>query len=256
MSLDARPAAIDRIGPTARPDRRAVMYQEWRHLLFLHWEIPAQTLQLLLPPGLEIDTFEGRAYVGLVPFTMRAVRPRCLPSVPWLSYFHETNVRTYVTRGGRDPGVWFFSLDAANPVAVALARSTFGLPYHHARMCVEVDPAIGAPGPSLTYVSERLRSGAAPGLAEVRARVTGPVAAAIPGSFEFFLAERYLLYSARGGRLWRGQVHHTPYPLQAAEVDTLDETLLAVAGIDRPDVPPLVHYAAGVRVEVFGLTSA
>jgi uncharacterized protein YqjF (DUF2071 family) len=86
--------------------------------------------------------------------------------------------------------------------------------------------------------------------------VTGPVAAAIPGSLEYFLAERYLLYSARGGRLWCGQVHHTPYPLQAAEVDTLDETLLAAVGIDRPDLPPLVQYAAGVRVEVFGLTSA
>ncbi len=253
MTLDARPDLIDRLSPRRRPDRRPVMYQEWYHLLFIHWEVPAEPLRSLLPPGLELDTFEGRAYVGLVPFTMRAIRPRRLPSVPCLSNFHETNVRTYVHRDGRDPGVWFFSLDAANPVAVAIARATFGLPYFHARMCVEVDPGGGA-GPALTYVSERVRPASRPALSEVRARVIGPVEPAEPGSLEFFLAERYLLYSAHRGRLRRGQVHHAPYPLQRAELDTLDETLLAVADIDRPDVEPLVHYASGVHVEVFGLT--
>jgi hypothetical protein len=252
MTLDARPDLIDRLSPRRRPDRRPVMYQEWRHLLFIHWEVPATLLCALIPPELELDTFDGRAYVGLVPFTMRAVRPRRLPSVPCLSSFHETNVRTYVHRRGRDPGVWFFSLDAANPVAVAIARATSGLPYFHARMCVEVDPGAG-PGPSLTYVSERVRSARRPALSEARARVVGPVEPAEPGSVEFFLAERYLLYSTHRGRLRTGQVHHAPYPLQRAELDTLDETLLASAGIDRPDVDPLVHYASGVRVEVFGL---
>lgn len=255
MTTEARTDPIDRLAPRRRPDRRVVMYQEWYHLLFVHWEVPAEPLRALLPPGLELDTFDGRAYVGLVPFTMRGVRPRRLPRIPCLSEFHETNVRTYVHRGGRDPGVWFFSLDAANPVAVAIARARFGLPYHHARMCVEVD-AGGGPGPALTYVSERPRPARRPILSEVRARVIGPVEPAEPGSLEDFLAERYLLYSTLGGRLRRGQVHHSPYPLQRAEVDTLDETLLAAAGIDRPDAAPLVHYAAGVRVEVFGLTPA
>jgi uncharacterized protein YqjF (DUF2071 family) len=231
------------------------MYQEWYHLLFVHWEVPAEPLQALLPPGLDLDTYEGRAYVGLVPFTMRGVRPRGLPSVPYLSNFHETNVRTYVHRDGRDPGVWFFSLDAANPVAVALARGLFGLPYYRARMCLEADPGNGH-GPALTYVSERPGPARRPTLAEVRARVVGPVEPAGPGSLEEFLVERYLLYSTFGGQLRRGQVHHAPYPLQRAEVDTLDETLLAAAGIRRPDSEPLVHYAAGVRVEVFGLTPA
>ncbi|HEY2156924.1 MAG TPA: DUF2071 domain-containing protein [Isosphaeraceae bacterium] len=253
MTLDARPDLIDRLSPRRRPDRRPAMYQEWYHLLFIHWEVPAEPLRALLPPGLDLDTFEGRAFVGLVPFTMQAIRPRSLPSVPCLSNFHETNVRTYVHRDGRDPGVWFFSLDAANPVAVAIARATFGLPYFHARMCVEVDPGTGA-GPSLTYVSERVRPARRPALSEVRARVVGPVEPAEPGSLEFFLAERYLLYSTRKGHLRRGQVHHGPYPLQRAGLDTLDETLLAAAGIDRPDVEPLVHYASGVRVEVFGLS--
>ena len=255
MTIDARHEPIDRLAPTRRPDRRPVMYQEWQHLLFLHWDVPAEPLRALIPPGLELDTFDGRAFVGLVPFTMRGVRPRGLPGVPCLSNFHETNVRTYVHRDGRDPGVWFFSLDAANPVAVAIARARFGLPYHHARMCVEVEPR-GGDGPALTYVSERHRSARRPAHSEVRARVIGQVQPAEAGSLEFFLAERYLLYSTLGGRLRRGQVHHTPYPLRRAEVDTLDETLLAAAGIDRPDSDPLVHYASGVRVEVFGLTPA
>ncbi len=255
MTIDARPDPIDRLAPRRRPDRRAVMYQEWHHLLFVHWEVPVEPLRALLPAGLELDTFHGRAYVGLVPFTMRGVRPRGLPSVPWLSNFHETNVRTYVHRGGRDPGVWFFSLDAANPAAVALGRAWFGLPYHHARMCVEVDD-LGAAGPALTYVSERVRAAAGPTLAEVRARVIGPVEPAEPGSLEDFLAERYVLYSTHRDGLRRGRVHHTPYPLRRAALDTLDETLLAASGIRRPDDEPLVHYASGVRVEVFGLTPA
>jgi uncharacterized protein YqjF (DUF2071 family) len=255
MTSDARTAPIDRLAPRQRPDRPVVMYQEWYHLLFVHWEVPAEPLRALLPPGLELDTYDGRAYVGLVPFTMRGVRPRGFPSVPGLSNFHETNVRTYVHKAGRDPGVWFFSLDAANSVAVALARGLFGLPYHRARMCLEADPGNGH-GPSLTYVSERPEPARRPTLAEVRARVVGPVEPAEPGSLEEFLVERYLLYSTLGGRLRRGQVHHAPYPLQRAEVDTLDETLLAAASIRRPDSEPLVHYAAGVRVEVFGLTLA
>ncbi len=124
-------AAIDRIRPTLRPRRLAVMRMNWRDLLFLHWPVPAVILRALIPPQLELDLFEGTAYVGLVPFTMTGVRPVGVPPVPGLSSFHETNVRTYVRLGDRDPGVWFFSLDAANPIAVKLARSLFHLPYHY-----------------------------------------------------------------------------------------------------------------------------
>src|SRR4051812_19283047 len=117
--MTARPSngiEIDRIAPTHRPSGRTVMRQNWSDLLFLHWEVPVEALRLLLPPGVELDTFEGRAYVGLVPFTMTGVRPTLLPAFPPLSNFHETNVRTYVHFQGRDPGVWFFSLDAANSI--------------------------------------------------------------------------------------------------------------------------------------------
>src|SRR5436190_4592983 len=124
--------AIDRISPTLEPDQMVVMHQNWHHLLFLHWEIPPEKLQALVPAGLEIDTFEGKAYVGLIPFTITGVRAILAPALPWISSFHEVNVRTYVHRNGRDPGVWFFSLDASSAIAVAAARATYKLPYFNA----------------------------------------------------------------------------------------------------------------------------
>lgn len=239
---------IDRITPTRRPDGRVVMRQTWRDLLFLHWPVDAGQVQALLPPGLTVDTFDGQAYVGLVPFTMRNVRPVWSPSVPGLSHFHECNVRTYVHRDGQEPGVWFFSLDAANWIAVQIARSLFHLPYFPARMSLARD------GKQITYHTRR--RGGAPGTADCHAvyTPTGTPAPALPGSLPFFLAERYLLYSARGGSLYRGQVHHTPYPLQPVQLHELSQTLTAAGGFPLPDrLPPLMHFARGVTVDIFGL---
>jgi uncharacterized protein YqjF (DUF2071 family) len=222
------------------------MYQKWRSLLFLHWEVPAEAIQRLLPPGLTVDTFEGRAFVGLVPFTMRAVRPVGLPALPWLSYFHETNVRTYVHVNGRAPGVWFFSLEAANPVAVVLARAWFSLPYHRARMSLQRDPA-----GHVRYASTRRWPGPTPAQTEIQALPFGPLTPAAAGTLDHFLLERYLLYAVRRGRLHRGQVHHAPYPAQSAEVLGVDESLLAATGLKRPSTPPLGHFSEGVDVEIF-----
>jgi uncharacterized protein len=245
---------MDRLAPARRPARRAVMRQSWRALLFLHWAIPPELIRPLIPDGLELDVFEGMAYVGLVPFTMTGVRPIGLPAVAGLSSFHETNVRTYVHVEGRDPGVWFFSLDAANPVAVRLARRLFHLPYHHARMFLEREHlgrfAEQAP---ILYTGVRRWPPPLPASYLIRAQVTGPVQPAEPGSLEYFLAERHLLYTRFHDRLYQGQVHHTPYPLQPAMVLVLHETLLAAAGLDRPAASPLAHFAAGVDVEVYAL---
>lgn len=238
--------SIDRIAPTRRPDRAARGYQRWQQLTFVHWRISEAVLRPLVPEELAIDTYDGAAFVGIVPFTMLGVRPRWAPAVPGVSRFHETNVRTYVHRRTTEPGVWFFSLDAANRLAVWAARTFWHLPYHHARMSLEVGDG------TVRYASTRRRG-------EARFRGTcqpaGEPRAAEPGTLEHFLAERYLLYArARDGRLRRGQVHHAPYPLQPATLADWDESLLAAAGIARPaEQAPLVHFAAGVDVEVFAL---
>ena len=238
---------IDRLAPTRRPAGPVVMHQRWRDLLFLHWPVLPETIQSRLPPGLTADTFDGRAYLGLVPFTMRGVRPSFLPAVPGLSDFPEVNVRTYVHRGGRDSGVWFFSLDAANAIAVAIARTLFKLPYFHARMTVTT-----ADG-QIRYQSDRRRPEPTPAACDLLWRPSGDVRPATPGTLAYFLAERYVLYSAARGRLYRGRVHHTPYPLQSADVLRLDETLIAAAGFKPPTTPPIVHFAAGVDVHIYPL---
>jgi len=239
--------AIDRITPTLRPDDRTVMVQRWARLLFLHWSVPAEVLQPMLPPGLTLDTFEGRAYVGLVPFTMTGVRPLWFPRLPPLTDFHETNVRTYVHYQGANPGVWFFSLDAANAFAVKVARTMWKLPYHYSRMNLDIQ------GEWTDYRSERLWPAPVPANIKVRYRPIAPVTLAQPDSLEHFLAERYLLYAYKNGRLYRGQVHHPPYPLQIAEATGLQESLLHAAGITRPDTPPLAHYAEELNVRIYPL---
>ena len=247
------PLEADRVALTGRPSGRPVMRQSWDHLLFLHWEVPAAAMARLLPAGLEVDTFEGRAYIGLVPFAMRGVRPALLPSVRGLSNFLETNVRTYVHVGGRDPGVWFFSLDASNPIAVAIARIWFRLPYFFARMRLEAQDRRSDGSVALTYRSKRIFPHPRPATSRIVADADGPVAPAGLGTLDYFLTERYLLYTEGRAGLLKGRVHHSPYPLQRAEVRSLEETSLAAAGIERPDHAPIVRYARGVVVDVFGL---
>ena len=244
------PIPIDRLAPSRRPLGHAVMYQSWRSLLFLHWAFPPEIVRALLPPGLELDTFDGKAYVGLVPFTMRGIRPRGLPAVPWLSNFHETNVRTYVHVEGSDPGVWFFSLDAANPVAVALAKTWFHLPYYHATMSLTTEACSG----TLTYASQRNRpSTQGSAIASVRCIPQGDSGPVEVNTLDHFLVERYFLYAFARGYLFRGQVHHTPYPIQNADLLTFEETLLAATGLRRPETSPIVHFSHGVDVEIFSL---
>ena len=234
---------------------RIVMRPAWHHLLFLHWEIDADLLQSKLPPGLQVDTFENRAYLGLVPFTMTGVRPRGLPHLPplrrWHEDFHETNLRTYVRHEKYGPGVWFFSLDAASAPAVIVARHWFKLPYFYARMNLQVSQKIGQR--LLRYASQRRWPQPLPATCEVEAIVTGEAAPAMPGTLEHFLVERYLLYSYSRNQLFAGRVQHKPYPLQSAQMLSWDEDISAAAGFKRPDTTPLAHYARGVQVDIFGL---
>ncbi|GAC1435971.1 MAG: DUF2071 domain-containing protein [Thermoanaerobaculia bacterium] len=242
---------IDRVSPALEPDATVVMHQTWHHLLFLHWEIPRADLQSLVPAGLTIDTFEGNAYIALVPFTITGARPVLLPPVPGISNFHEVNVRTYVHREGRDPGVWFFSLDASNSIAVAAARAAYKLPYFFARIECEASKETL---PKVTFRSHRDDArGTSPAyLHTAYSPVEGPVAPAKVGSLEHFLIERYILYAQDEDHgLHRARVHHAPYAVQRAEVKELDETLVWAAGVRRADAVPIRHYAREIQVKVY-----
>jgi uncharacterized protein YqjF (DUF2071 family) len=243
---------IDRISPTLEPDQQVLMHQNWHHLLFLHWEIPPGDLQALLPPRLTLDTYEGKAYVGLVPFTLTGVRPILTPPLPWISSFHEINVRTYVHHEGRDPGVWFFSLDASSMIAVTAARAAYHLPYFEADMDFRVGE--GAL-PAIDFHSRRTDDrGTRPANAHLSYRaVEGPAKPAAPGTLEHFLVERYVLYAEHEHQLYRARVHHQPYPVQRAEVLALDETLIWAAGVKRAENVDLRHYAREVNVKVYPL---
>lgn len=235
---------MDRIAPRHRPGGRAVGYQRWRNLLFVHWPVPEETLRPLVPRRLSIDRHDGVAWVGLTPFAAAAVRPRWVPA-PLAFRFLETNVRTYVHLAERDPGVWFFSLDAASRLAVRAARAAWYLPYHFADIRLRFD------GDHILY--EVQRAGPAGPRLRVRYRIGEALGEAAPGSLEFFLIERYILYAQRNGRLYQGRVHHRPYPLHRAEIETLDDDLVSAAGLPRLLPPPIAHYSPGVDVEVFPL---
>lgn len=234
---------LDRLGPTRRPDLRAAGFQKWRSLLFMHWPVPVDVLRSLVPETLEIDLYDGAAYVGLVPFAMRSVRPRCWPAALAFNFL-ETNVRTYVYRGDQT-GVYFFSLDAASRLAVWAARKFWHLPYYHSQMSLVQD------GDEVRY--EMVRRGSRV-RHHVRYLVGEPMGPSQPGSLEFFLLERYLLFVDRQGTVYTGQVHHTPYPAQQATVLEVQDGLLEAAGLGCCSGPPTcAHYAAGVDVEVFDL---
>lgn len=246
---------IDRIAPTLEPDQTVLLHQNWHHLLFAHWEVPVKELQALLPSRLTVDTFDGKAYVGLVPFTLSGVRAVLTPPLPWISHFHEINVRTYVHLEGQAPGVWFFSLDASSQLAVLAARAAYKLPYYDAEIRFDVERGAF---PTIDVESRRTDSrGALPGDAKFRYRPgEGAVSHASPGTLEHFLMERYILYSqGEDHQLYRARVHHQPYPIQRVELLTLDETLVWAAGIRRSDSAPLRHYASEVNVKVYPLES-
>lgn len=228
-----------------------IMAQSWHDLLFAHWPIPEAEMRDRVPRQLELDTFDGWAWVGVVPFRMSGVRPRWMPSLPWLSAFPELNVRTYVTgpAGGETrPGVYFFSLEAANPVAVRAARNLFKLPYFDARMSlIETEHAI-------RYRSRRTHRGAPPADFAATYRPISHRYRSTPDSLDHWLTERYCLYTLdRAGRVLRGEIHHEPWPLQLAEAAIATNTMAAASGIELPSMMPLLHFARRLDVVVWPL---
>jgi uncharacterized protein YqjF (DUF2071 family) len=224
------------------------MRQVWHDLLFAHWPVLVDRLRPLIPAELQIDTYEGQAWIGVVPFRMSGVRPRYLPAIPWLSAFPELNVRTYVVANDK-PGVWFFSLEAANPIAVTIARRWFLLPYFHARMsCRAKDGGVA-------YSSQRIHRAAPPAAFSAHYRPASEVFQSKKGSLEYWLTERYCLYAIDAQQcLYRGEIDHPLWSLQLADATIRENTMTASLGLRLPEVKPLLHFSRRQAVVVWTLT--
>jgi uncharacterized protein YqjF (DUF2071 family) len=221
--------------PWPMPDRAWVMTQTWNDLLFAHWPVDVRSLRERVPTAFELDLYDGQAWLGIVPFHMTNVSPRFVPALPWVSAFPELNVRTYV-RVGDKPGVFFFSLDAGNSVAVGAARTLLNLPYFTARMAVTLD------GGEVRYESRREGDPAADFQAAYRRR--GNPRPPQPGTLEYFLTERYCLYAVNHrGLPYRLDIHHPPWPLEPATAEIAVNTMAEAAGLRLPSLAPLLHFS-------------
>ena len=236
--------------PWPLPGGPWIMSQTWNDLLFAHWPVDARALRDHVPPGLDLDLFDGQAYVAVVPFHMTNVAPRGVPSIPLVSAFVELNVRTYVTRDDK-PGVYFFSLDANSQLAVTGARTMFGLPYFVASMTAEIA------GRDVIYRSERTARDGAPAEFRARYRPAGSAFSAARGTLEWFLTERYCLYTVNDSfRAHRLEIHHPPWLLQPAEAEIEVNTMAEAAGLRLPAMAALLHFAKRQDVVAWPMSQA
>ena len=225
------------------PIGRWIMKQNWHDLLFAHWVLPPDKIRPLVPRELELDLLDGSAYVAVTPFWMSGIRGRMMPPLPFLYKFSELNVRTYVRY--RDiPGVFFFSLDAASLPAVLGARAAYKLPYFHAAMLIR------SSGEEFHYSSSRLQM---PRPADFQARYRPISAPRVreKSSIEYFLTERYCLYTVHGGTVLRAYIHHAPWELQDAEAEFEINTVAQADGVELPESKPLLHFSRSLEVLVW-----
>lgn len=238
--------------PRPLPSGRWVMTQRWNDLLFAHWPVPPAAVAPLIPEGLRVDTFHGSAWIGVVPFWMDRIKLRGLPPIPFTRSFPELNLRTYVRdQETGTPGVYFLSLDANNLLAVAWARTIYGLPYYWAEMRLDQRSER-----EFSFYSRR-RAAKRPIIFKARYRGLGPtrkLAESRSGSLEYFLTERYCLFTrSRAGDPMRASIHHIPWPLEEAEAEIEQNDLAAAVGISLPDVDPVLHYSRRLAVYVWQL---
>jgi uncharacterized protein YqjF (DUF2071 family) len=222
---------------------RPVMRQRWDRLTFLHWAFDPADVQRLLPDGLRVDPFGGAAWVGLVPFFMH-VATGGGTQVPWVSRFCETNVRTYVRDADGRAGIWFFSLDAARLGAVAVARTTYRLPYFWSAMSV-VSSENG-----ISYACRRRFPGPHGAVSRVAVSIGDRYLPAGLDERDHFLTARWILFSVAGSRYRLARACHPPWPLYRAAAEVVDDNLIAAAGLPHPHDEPLVHYSPGVDVTI------
>lgn len=222
-----------------------IMCQQWHDLLFAHWAVLPEVLRVLVPKELPLDLWQGTAYISVVPFVIRSLRPRAFPALPTLSHFAEINVRTYVTVDDK-PGVYFFSLDAENLSAVLGARLAYGLPYYKANFRIRTD------GDRVDYESHRtVRPKPADFHATYRPISEELAWHPINESLERFLSERYCLYAVISGHVYRTHIHHLPWPLQLAEAQIATNTMADPLTLNLNGPPPLLHYSKFLDVLVW-----
>ncbi len=248
LSTPARQAAV--VGETEHrpwplPDGRWIMAQTWDDLLFAHWRVPASTLRELVPTALELDEFDGSAWLGITPFVITGFRLRGTFPAPWLSSFPEINVRTYVTAEDK-PGIWFFSLDTSSRLAVEAARRAYRLPYYRARM------SVARSGEWTEYSSNRAEGSARPFVFRGRSRTAGEADPPDPGSLDHFLTERYCLYAVDGNELFRAEIHHPPWRLQPAAAQ-IELNTMPPDPVSLSDEEPLVHFSPRQDVVIWAL---
>jgi uncharacterized protein YqjF (DUF2071 family) len=228
--------------PYPLPDGPWVMHMRWSELLFAHWPVPVEAIRPLVVPGLEIDTFDGTAWFTVTPLSMSSVSLRFVPNLPGVSAFPELNVRTYVKAEGK-PGIWFFSLDAADVLAVIGARMTDHLPYARALMTMETVEDL------TTITSKRRDRFFPPAAFRAVYRPTDKPQNAAGGTLDEWLIERYCLYAAdRAGTTFRGEIHHLAWPVQHAEAAILENTMHDAAGVRLPNIEPVYRYASRLDV--------
>lgn len=228
----------------SRPGGHNLVHMTWSHLLFLHWPINPALLKKLVPPILEIDTFEGRAYVGLVAFNVSGLRPVGTPSVPGLSSFLQLNARTYVKHGGNS-GVYFLSIDASNAIAVWMARSFFHLPYFRAR----IESGIG--NDRIRFESVRTHQGARKARFSCEWVPGKPLPPSHPGELTHFLTERFRLYTTYRNRAYENQVWHERWPLKNASIAEFETNVFETEGMGSTQGEPIVHYCDELAVEAW-----
>ncbi len=242
-----QPTPAARLAARTYPaDRTPFMTHEWRNLLFLHWEFDPAVIQKTLPPGLYVDQFDGKAYIGITPFWMQNVTLKSFFAVPGVSDFFEINLRTYVYDKWGTPGIWFYSLDANQLLGVQTAKAFFHLPYYYAQIQSFVNEQ-----QQIEFSCQREKKQV---ILDYCYRGEKPFEMAQTDSLEFFLVERYILFTSKGQNLASGRVHHAPYPLCTPEVLKWDDRLFEIDGLPRPHRPPdHILFSPGVDVDVFSL---
>ena len=222
--------------------------QCWSDLMFIHWQVDPDKIQETLPAGLTVDTFDGDAYLGIVPFMMSRVKVGWLPVVPWICAFPETNLRTYVIDEAGDPGVWFYSLEAARVVPVMAARMFWHLNYRWAKM------SINKTNNKIEYRGDRMAKPHASYHVDAEIFSNEPAKPAEPGSLTFFLVERYVMFTQSGSSpLYSGRVWHSPYQLLESQVNQCEQTITDAAGFEVDRTPDHVIYSPGVETKLYPL---